>query len=326
MGEKRRDKGKRSALSASFVTGAVALIFLVIGYQTALFVKRAAEMRILGHRDHPDTVYVIDETLAREILKSELADGNAEGSERIERSDSFEKSGGQMMTGGGMVIIRRDSDHSEKVGKFLNSKAHKKTESFKFNPNTVSVSDLCRLGFSEKQAASIDNYRQKGGHFYRKTDFAKSFVVADSVYQRLEKYITIPKMDLNTADSAAFESLPGIGRYFASKMVSYRTELCGYSNKEQLMDIYNFDRQKYDSLSDLVEINSTTSKPYDLWTLPEEELRKHPYLRSYSAHSIVVFRNNNPKSRWTIDNLDAAGVLKDGMAEKLKRCLISPAE
>lgn len=225
-----------------------------------------------------------------------------------------------------MVIIRRDSDHSEKVGKFLNSKAHKKTESFKFNPNTVSVSDLCRLGFSEKQAASIDNYRQKGGHFYRKTDFAKSFVVADSVYQRLEKYITIPKMDLNTADSAAFESLPGIGRYFASKMVSYRTELCGYSNKEQLMDIYNFDRQKYDSLSDLVEINSTTSKPYDLWTLPEEELRKHPYLRSYSAHSIVVFRNNNPKSRWTIDNLDAAGVLKDGMAEKLKRCLISPAE
>ena len=35
----REDK-KRKGLSASFVTGAVALVFLIVGYQVALFLNR----------------------------------------------------------------------------------------------------------------------------------------------------------------------------------------------------------------------------------------------------------------------------------------------
>ena len=81
-------------------------------------------------------------------------------------------------------------------------------ESFPFDPNTVSVEDLCRLGFSLKQAPSIDNYRRKGGRFRRKSDFAKSYVVSDSIYRRLEPYVDIPLVDLNEADSAAFDALP----------------------------------------------------------------------------------------------------------------------
>ena len=41
----QRNSGKTDkGLSASFITGAIALAFLVIGYQTALFVHRAAVM------------------------------------------------------------------------------------------------------------------------------------------------------------------------------------------------------------------------------------------------------------------------------------------
>ena len=74
-------------------------------------------------------------------------------------------------------------------------------------------------------------YRNKGGKFRRKSDFARSFVVSDSIYKRLEPYIDIPLIDLNLADSAAFDSLPGIGGWFASKMLAYRKELGGYSYK-----------------------------------------------------------------------------------------------
>lgn len=98
-------------------------------------------------------------------------------------------------------------------------------ENFRFNPNVVSVNDLRRLGFSLKQAESIDNYRKKGGRFRRKEDFAKSYVVADSVYRRLEKYIDIPLLDINRADSAEFDALPGIGGYFAAKVVGVQVSV-----------------------------------------------------------------------------------------------------
>jgi len=198
----------------------------------------------------------------------------------------------------------------------------RRSESFRFDPNSVSPEDLHRLGFSPKQAQSIVNYRNKGGRFHRKGDFAKSFVVADSTYRRLEPYIDIPKLDLNAADSADFDRLPGIGKYFASKMVSYRRRLGGYSYKEQLMDIYHFDKMKYDALSDLITLNENTLRPYKLWSLPEDLLKLHPYVGSFSAHGIVLFRKNNPKSEWTVENMEKAGILNPDFARKLSLCVI----
>ena len=51
---------KRGKLSASFIMGAVALAFLAIGYQTALFVHRATQLHILAAKEAPDTVYVVE--------------------------------------------------------------------------------------------------------------------------------------------------------------------------------------------------------------------------------------------------------------------------
>ena len=107
-------------------------------------------------------------------------------------------------------------------------------------------------------------------------------------------------------------------------MVEFREKLGGsYSYKEQLMDIYRFDREKFDGLSDLVTVSRESARPYRLWSLPADSLRLHPYIGSYAARGIVLFRENNPRQQWTVEALDAAGVLDEGMAEKLSRCLIS---
>ena len=59
MEQKKNPRTERTDRpSASFLTGVVALVFLVIGYQTALFVHQAAVARIASGRDRPDTVYV----------------------------------------------------------------------------------------------------------------------------------------------------------------------------------------------------------------------------------------------------------------------------
>lgn len=118
-------------------------------------------------------------------------------------------------------------------------------------------------------------------------------------------------------------SLPGIGKFFAGKMVSYRNELGGYSYPEQLMDIWHFDQEKFDNLKDLIKCDTLATLPYSLWTLPEKDLASHPYIGKRAARSIVIFKENSPKSEWTVSNLLKAGILDTEKASKLTRCRIA---
>ncbi len=293
----------------SFKFGAVCLVLLLIGFQAALFVNKAAVLRIESLRDHPDTVYVVRYVGSGDEAAPLFGDEGGRFSGTVEDGSATD-------------TFRRNSAHSATVQKVRGRK--RQVESFRFNPNTVSVEDLQRLGFSQKQAQSIENYRSKGGRFRRKSDFAKSFVVADSVYGRLESYIDIPLLDINKADSAAFDDLPGVGPYFAAKMVWYRERLGGYSYPEQLMDIYNFDESKYNGLSDLIYC-SPPSKPFRLWQLPSDSLRMHPYIGGWrEAEAIVLLRKKYPSDSLSVDLLERAGILPVEKCEKLSRCCIAP--
>ena len=298
------EEGKRQkTLKSSFTTGAIALVFLIIGFETALFVHKAAVTRLVADRDHPDTVYVVERIRPK-------AEFQAEPKPVDEEKDT--------------VYYLKPADRSPDAIRIREKAAPRRVESFRFNPNTVSLEDLMRLGFSEKQAQSILNYRAKGGRFRRPADFAKSYVVADSVFDRLEPYIDIPRIDLNKADSAAFETLPGIGPYFASKMVSYRTSLGGYSHPEQLLEIYHFDREKYDALKDL--ISCSPPAPYPIWTLSERDLARHPHISKDEAHSIVLYRTHQPPDSWTLAGMHKAGILSEEHYAKLARCVLAGPE
>ena len=334
MEGKDRKTSKRR-ISASFKVGTIALAFLIIGYQAALFMHSAAVTHIISNRDAPDTVFVLDEGLARRVLEDKVESTSSSGNHATPgnvrgmgpastgRGQAVQNvsEGGVLSTETTSIIIKKEAGRDRKTESVREKVLSKMVENFPFNPNTVSLKDLQRLGFSEKQAQSIINYRDKGGRFRRPSDFAKSFVVADSVFKRLEPYIDIPKIDINKADSTEFDTLPGIGPYYASRMVSYREELKGYSYPEQLMDIHNFDREKFEGLKDLITVGE--SEPYPIWSLSEEELEKHPYIGKYAAHGVIVYRENNPHELLTIENLARAGVLKPDYAGKLAKCRIA---
>lgn len=165
------EQKRKQRVSASFVTGAIALAFLIIGYQTALFVHRAATLKILSGATAPDTVFVF-ESPVNEVP--------------VNQHGSIDK------RRGGTRAERHRAARPEPVEKVIRTFTPRTYESFRFNPNTVSVSDLCRLGFTEKQAESIDSYRRKGGRFWRPSDFAKSYVVSDTLFRRLENTLTSP--------------------------------------------------------------------------------------------------------------------------------------
>lgn len=369
------DYEERNSPGASLKIGAVAVTFLVIGYQAALFVNSSAVAQLIANRDAPDTVYVTDEAFAKRIMSAESVqshlhpdimtpkslppagngrseeqyggeekrglDGRKAGREETTGragasiSEGVQLSGGEGRAGasvseqaqhslsGAGATVRRNARHSEEAERIYLKQRGKKVESFPFDPNSVSVSDLQRLGFSEKQALSIDAYRKKGGRFRRPADFAKSYVVADSVFSRLEPFIRIPKVDINAADSAAFDALPGIGAYYAAKMVEYRERLQGYSYPEQLMDLKNFDEERFRGLADLISVGAR--EPYALWSLPPEQLAQHPYISSRAvARSIVLFRENHRPEELSVKALAAAGILDSLAASRLGRCRIAP--
>lgn len=319
--EKKSPEKKVSG--TTFKIGAIALTFLIIGYQAAVFIHRTAILRIESLRDSPDTVYI---TVAPRMPEPSTS-GKPRNPDIAAGADIWAGAG----IGGSPAsttrkyadTVRRAAAHSPVVNRV--HERSRKAESFKFNPNTATVEELVRLGFSDKQAASIDNYRKKGGRFRRKEDFAKSFVVSDEIYRRLESFIDIPLTDINRADSAAFDALPGIGPYFAAKMVEQRRRLCGYSNPEQLLDIYNFGEDRYSKLKDLV--CCSPPRPYPLWSLPADSLRLHPYIGGWAeARGIVRFRENSPPDSLNAEALGRAGILPADRAERLARCLIAPPQ
>lgn len=313
--EKKSPEKKVSG--TTFKIGAIALTFLIIGYQAAVFIHRTAILRIESLRDSPDTVYITVAPRTPERPQS--------GKPRNPDIAAREGMGDSPASGPRKYAdtVRRAAAHSPVVNRVR--ERSRKAENFRFNPNTATVEELVRLGFSDKQAASIDNYRKKGGRFRRKEDFARSFVVSDEIYRRLESFIDIPLTDINRADSAAFDALPGIGPYFAAKMVEQRRRLCGYSNPEQLLDIYNFGEDRYSKLKDLV--CCSPPRPYPLWSLPADSLRLHPYIGGWAeARGIVRFRENSPPDSLSAEALGRAGVLPADRAERLARCLIAPPQ
>jgi DNA uptake protein ComE-like DNA-binding protein len=290
-------------------------------------------MKIVSNRDDPDTVYIyhtlpFESPLSGEdspVADASRNDMNAVPSSTLLREGTESRRGN--LQSGVTAVQRKSSSHSPVAEAVRSSAPRRHVESFRFNPNTASHEDFRRLGFSEKQAQSIINYREKGGSYKRKEDFARSFVVSDSIYRRLEKYIDIPLVDLNLADSAAFDALPGIGGWFANKMVEYRKALGGYSCKEQLLDIYNFTEEKYRALEDLITVSPEYVTPYPLWTLPADSLRLHPYIKDYeTARSIVLYRENSPTDALSVSSLASAGIITSDVAEKLSRCLILPLD
>lgn len=294
-------------------------------------------LRIESLQDHPDTVYIVSAPGAPQsslssgpilppasLLQTASAEQSEASSGRIQLPTSVPRTtatGSPSASSSVPDTVRVNSIHSDAVRQVR--RAHRPVENFAFNPNTVSLEDLQRLGFSQRQAQSIVNYREKGGRFARAEDFGKSYVVSDSVFRRLRPFIRIPKLDINSADSAAFDDLPGIGPYYASQIVKYRTQLGGYASTQQLMDLYRFNEEKFAKIEDLIECKSPNY--FDLWSVDEDALSSHPVIRKRStARAILRYKENTSRDKWSIDDLYTVGVIDSLQRLRLIRCT-SPA-
>ncbi len=202
----------------------------------------------------------------------------------------------------------------------------RKIEAHPFDPNTASESELTDMGMRPKLAQTIIHYREKGGKFRTAEDLRKIYGMHEDELQALLPFARItedikpghsqmaihqpyaslertpvmsehtpvaPKVqivEINAADSEALVSIRGIGPAFAKRIMQYRKKLGGFQKKEQLMEIFGIDPDRYEELKDQMTVNARLIHPININTATEDQLRTHPYIRWKSAKAIINYR------------------------------------
>lgn len=207
------------------------------------------------------------------------------------------------------------------------------TQLFPFDPNHADSATLLRIGFSRWQVNNMMKYRQRRGRWRSPDDLRRLYGLSEEDFQRLRPYIRIAKADqrgryvpfprepyygvpkgeevtyekqvklsegatlpLNSSDTTALKQLPGVGSYYAQKIVKYRERLGGFVNTAQLADVEGlpaglsrwFTLEPNSRVRQL-RINHATFK----------ELVRHPYL-SYDQTKVIVnhVRQYGPILSW----------------------------
>lgn len=209
---------------------------------------------------------------------------------------------------------QRVAVEKQKTGWKRKGKSFRKP-SAKFDPNNYTVSDWVRLGLSDKQAAVVVRFCKRG--VYSNEDLQQIYVLPEELFELIRDSTQFPekqivekgyssksefkkethfeRVEINTASYDELLNLPGIGPYFAEKIIQRRTALGGFIKKEQLMEIWKFDEAKLSSLDGRIEINTASVELININQASTEELQKHPYISWNVANSIVKMRSTIQK-------------------------------
>lgn len=189
-----------------------------------------------------------------------------------------------------------------------------------FDPNQTDLDGWKGLGFSEKQAQVIVNYRDRNlkGQFRTMEDLKNCFVISDEKFKELEPYIRINTEHTNPVEkkeAVAVQHNPtdfstidlnkisyrqltefGFSEKDAAMILGFRKKLGGFMKAQQLVDTYEIDKSLAEKLISTVKLNTDQVQKYSLTDAPEAWLKSHPYFK-YSAEKILFYRISNPDSK-----------------------------
>ena len=177
-----------------------------------------------------------------------------------------------------------------------------------FDPNKVELDELQEFGFNNFQAKNLLNYRNKGGVFKNAVDLQKiygvdsTFFVSIKDHIQIEKQIDLPmiksnveilNIELNSADSVTLVKLKGIGPAYALRIMKYRKLLGGYYSKNQLLEVYNFPEETFESIERFISVDTTLINPIRINFAEYKELLRHPYINKKHVEALLNYRENN---------------------------------
>ena len=213
-----------------------------------------------------------------------------------------------------------------------------------FDPNPADSTLLLSLGLQPWQVRSIYRYRAKGGIYRQPSDFARLYGLTVKQYKELLPYIHISDeykpaaevygrtdavrsgrdtlrypvklqpgqyVTLDDADTASLRKVPGIGRYYASRIVRYRNDLGGYVSVAQLSEIEGIP----EAALSYFRVTGGAVRKLNLNRLTLNELKHHPYINFYQARRIIDYR----RLKGPLHGIDDLRLLKDFSQRDIER-------
>lgn len=125
----------------------------------------------------------------------------------------------------------------------------------------------------------------------RKIEFAKYKDSFPSQKYTVNRTQLVSILDVNQADSADLERLPGIGEKLSSRIVKYRTRLGGFIHLHQLKEVYGIQDSVYDKIQkSLIVEKGYEPAQLDINTVEYSDLRRHPYADHQFIKIVLAFR------------------------------------
>ena len=217
-----------------------------------------------------------------------------------------------------------------------------------FDPNTAEQSELEALGIDSTISARIIKYRMKGGIYRRKSDLKKIYGLPKEQFALLYPYIdlpvkeviiqptevqidpvltnslepadepaSLPVFDLNLADTAVLQTIPGIGSIFANRIVGFRDKLGGFVNEDQLYQVYHLDSNVVDRLKKVCIIAPDFEpSTININEIEVKDLAAHPYVNWNQAKLIVAYRVQHGSFKQAADLIQVYSI-DEPFAEKI---------
>ncbi len=229
----------------------------------------------------------------------------------------------------------------------LEKREEKAHQLFTFDPNTLPLEGFVELGISPRIAQNIIKYRSKGGKFRKPEDFKKIYGLKKKQLNELLPYIQIAEnasnnsaernyastyerrepaalkiIELNTADSMQLMEVRGIGPAFAGRILKFRNALGGFTDKEQLREVYGIDSAKFDAISPQLTINESTVKRINLNSATYEELNMHPYISAKQANAIIQYRRKHGNFK-DVSELKSIYAIDEKSFNRMKEYLVA---
>lgn len=225
-----------------------------------------------------------------------------------------------------------------------------------FDPYLQTEQSWVAMGIPIRTARTIVRYVQKGGRFRQAGDIRKIWGIREEDVQRLLPFVRLPQervgrqelterigtnrnelyqtevrkqpmvIDINTADSASWAALPGIGAALSRRIVRYREMRGGFQSLQDLRKVYGLSDSVYQLLLPFLRVSpahalSTEITSVDTAFLNRASVRQLMIRLSLSyevARAIVGFRQQYGSFRH-VEDLRKIAFIHDSLYRQIMR-------
>lgn len=200
-----------------------------------------------------------------------------------------------------------------------------------FDPNDLDKNQWQKLGFSEKQTATILKYKKiVGGNFLSKEQLKKCYAISEEKYTQLENYILLPETNAEAKGNSDFKNYEkktlditrkfnpdqlsqndwenmGFSEKQAAAILKYRSYLGGsFVSKEKFKECFIINEENYAKLEPYLILPTKTPANFN----------------SFAGKS-NLFKSKIPQTTFDPNTLDVNGWMALGFSEKQANVIVN---